>query len=218
MTHLSRHAQRDALLDTSYITLSPVGVAVAYSYLRKKCLHIGNYLHQALAVAQGNYLHQALPVAHVKWSHPPRYRERPFNLEELIPAAFPHHAISLDWNTGKWHTLNKKKVVVGLPEGFDNHAANFTRRHQVAYSYTGPLGFQESWFSTIVLVLFSPTKSASAEDWYRVRRRLIRCLAHGADLFCLPGPRDDANWECGLFEGLYRQNSSPAAFAQELHT
>ncbi|RCN44013.1 hypothetical protein ANCCAN_09958, partial [Ancylostoma caninum] len=187
MTHLSKPAQRDALLDTSYITLSPVGVAVAYAYLRKKCLHIGNYLHQAI------------PVAH-REPHPPRHREQPFNLEELIPAAFSHHAISLDWTTSKWHTLDKKKVVVCLPEGFENHAALFTRRHQVAYAYTGPLDFQESWFSGEIsaIVLFSPTQSASAEDWYRVWRWLIRCVAHGTDLFCLPGPRDDANWEFGV--------------------
>ncbi|KAL6738942.1 hypothetical protein Aduo_012438 [Ancylostoma duodenale] len=109
-------------------------------------------------------------MVQVESSYPPRHREQPFNLEELIPAAFYHHAISLDWPTSKWHTLNKKKVVVCLPEGFENHAANFTRRHKVAYSYTEPLDFQESWFDGEIstVVLFSPTQSASAEDWYRV--------------------------------------------------
>ncbi|RCN43506.1 hypothetical protein ANCCAN_10514 [Ancylostoma caninum] len=186
-THLPEHVKRDLLLDTSYITMSAIGLAVAYAYLRKKCMHIGNHLRKAIHA-------QVEP-------HPHRHTEEPYNLEALVTKACRCQSILADWSTAEWSRLEVKKVVVLLPEGFEPYVGGFTHIHQVAYAYVGPADFRREWFDGEIsaIVFFTPSRSATPDDWYHgLWRWMLSCVADGADLFCLPGPRDEETWGFGI--------------------
>ncbi|EYC17926.1 hypothetical protein Y032_0029g1962 [Ancylostoma ceylanicum] len=186
MTHVTRPMRRDLILDTGYITLSAQGLAIAYAYLRKQCLHVGGHLRRATTSGMD--------------PHPHRHREEPFHMAELAKCALSNQLITSDWTKETWFRLPAKPIVVLLPEGFEYSTSAFTRLHQRSYSYVGPRDFKEEWFKGEIsaIIFFSPTHSASAEDWFWPWTYIMRCVANGADLFCVPGPRDDANWAFGV--------------------
>ncbi|KAL6723808.1 hypothetical protein Aduo_018775 [Ancylostoma duodenale] len=72
--------------------------------------------------------------------------------------------------------------------------------HQVAYAHLGSADFRREWFEGEIsaIVLFTPTHNATADDWYWPWMWILACVANGAELFCLPGFRDEETWGFGI--------------------
>ncbi|ETN83732.1 integrase core domain protein [Necator americanus] len=185
-THLPETAVRDLLLDTTYITLSPTALSVAYSYLRKGCMHIGTYLR---------HVHQ---IGSIK--HSPRHRDDPFDIDNIVRRATTSMPILTAWTAEAWGTLTEKKVIVLLPHGFSDYTRGFSFKTQRAYSYLTPRDIQEDWLEgeLSAIVLFSSMTNDTVDDWIEPWCHIVTAIANGADLFCVPGPRDDGNWGFGV--------------------
>ncbi|KAL6724158.1 hypothetical protein Aduo_019071 [Ancylostoma duodenale] len=184
--HIPDSAHRDLLLDTSYVTLSVSGLAVAYSYFRKNCIHISTYLRRTQLEDTENHLR--------------RHREEPFNVAKLVREARGSAVLLTEWKKEDWARLPKKPVIVLLPEGFEEHCPGFTSGTQKAFSYRTPGDIQLEWFGDepSAIVLFSPLREATLPEWCVAWTTFMEFVSEGTDLFCLPSPRDQGAWGAGV--------------------
>ncbi|KAL6730417.1 hypothetical protein Aduo_001395 [Ancylostoma duodenale] len=111
--------------------------------------------------------------------------------QQVISLAFAH-----PWNDNLWRQIRLKSTLALHPQVFEDHTENFSATRQIVKSYGKPKTTQDDWieqeFSAIIL--FNPTEYSSMVNWKTAWSRILIAVAEGADLFVLPGPKDDKEW------------------------
>ncbi|VDO11379.1 unnamed protein product [Haemonchus placei] len=112
-THVSDAVKRDLLVDDSYVTLSPTGLAIAYAYFRGACMH----LSQMIRVAQ----------LEARESHRHRNGHEAFDADRVEWEALKSSILLKPWTIDRWSAMRCKRTIILLPAGFENHTEGFTK-------------------------------------------------------------------------------------------
>ncbi|EYC04967.1 hypothetical protein Y032_0084g1698 [Ancylostoma ceylanicum] len=182
-SHISNDQKIAHILNSNYVILSSTALGFVLSAYRAKCYHFMQYMDGLLDPTTANTV------------HPPRSEDDPFDMSELYQQAISW-AFAHPWNDNLWRQIRLKPTLVLLPQVFEEHVENFTAKRQMVKSYGKPKSIQDDWFDQefSAVILFNPTEYSSLINWETAWSRILMTVAEGADLFVLPGPKDDKDW------------------------
>ncbi|EPB71435.1 sushi domain protein [Ancylostoma ceylanicum] len=182
-SHISNDQKIAHILNSNYVILSSTALGFVLSAYRAKCYHFMQYMDGLLDPTTANTV------------HPPRSEDDPFDMSELYQQAISW-AFAHPWNDNLWRQIRLKPTLVLLPQVFEEHVENFTAKRQIVKSYGKPKSIQDDWFDQefSAVILFNPTEYSSLINWKTAWSRILMTVAEGADLFVLPGPKDDKDW------------------------
>ncbi|KAL6729559.1 hypothetical protein Aduo_000603 [Ancylostoma duodenale] len=182
-SHISNEQKIANILNSNYAILSSSALGFVLSAYRAKCYHFMQYMDSLLDPTTAST------------AHPPRSEDDPFDMSELYQQAISW-AFAHPWNDNLWRQIRLKSTLVLLPQVFEDHTENFSAKRQIVKSYGKPKTIQDDWFDQefSAIILFNPTEYSSMMNWKTAWSRILMAVAEGADLFVLPGPKDDKEW------------------------
>uniref|UniRef100_A0A7I4YHH5 RNA-directed DNA polymerase n=1 Tax=Haemonchus contortus TaxID=6289 RepID=A0A7I4YHH5_HAECO len=181
-SHIPEHFRVARMLDSSYDTVTIKSIGFAISFYRAHCIHMTlATVADARGVTQG-YL--------------PRSKSDPYNLPNMYVDAVKF-ANENPWTEMSWRLVKPRRTLIVLPEGFQGVLDCFESPLMTAKLAIEPDDIQAAWFEEeewSAIMLFSPARYVVASRWMNAWFLLVQAVAKGAELYVLPGPKDDRSW------------------------